>query len=100
MIPPCGYGLKCPYRAYSDEGDMLCTYPNLNPEEGEIFPYAEECDCALIEYKSEIYDILLAYLESDEIQHKVRTVAREHYDEVDMMVKEIREKRSKSCQTP
>lgn len=58
---PCMLGFKCPHLCYDEEGfEELCSYPDLEPEEGEMYVYAEEQFCPLMN-KGPLLDFLFEY---------------------------------------
>lgn len=65
---PCQMGLKCPFKHYSDEDEELCTYPYLVPDEDQTYGFPEECDCGMLDYDTELYDIISVMEESDELK--------------------------------
>lgn len=70
--PPCHFGLKCPYFRISEDGDDICIFPYLIPNEYATYANTDECDCGLMDFDSELCDILSAYNESPAIQTAIR----------------------------
>lgn len=60
MTNPCQIGLKCPYKAYSEDADLICTYPKTQDqcEEDELFSFVDDVDCEIMEEPSLLSDFI------------------------------------------
>lgn len=72
MKQPCQCGLKCPYHHLSCDGDMICTYPYIRPDDDMEFGCPEDGDCGLMDFDSELYDILRACDGSEKVRDLIR----------------------------
>ena len=97
MNAPCWYGMKCPYKAYDEEGDILCGYPILakDLEDGTELSYAEDTYCQLID-DTLLADILMVYGDSPYIEKLIHERAKEIHEENDRLVQEIRQNKVKN----
>ena len=61
MTNPCQIGLRCPYLAYTEDAELICTYPKLAKEidEDEVFGFVDEMECEILEYPSLLSDFII-----------------------------------------
>lgn len=90
---PCEFGFECPYKCWTDDDDIGCTYPKLakDVEEGESVTGCYEADCELMDYDSDLSYILRAY--RCKCQDTVDCAIRQMKEEDQKWVEEWREMR-------
>lgn len=76
MVWPCILGLKCPYFRMSEDCLPICTYPRIPDQiaEDDETTYGivdEGDDCELVEYGSDLYNLIFAFENSDVVQDTV-----------------------------
>ena len=92
---PCIYGLKCPHFGYGEDGDPICLYPKLNTDiidEDELFGLADEADCGLVPWDSELKEILQAYFYDDAVVKAVEAYTKRADEEYEEYMKKVRER--------
>ena len=60
----CQIGFKCPYYGCDEDGDEVCLHPYTRencPEDEQFYLIDDTGDCPLLEFESELYDVLCAY---------------------------------------
>ncbi len=92
----CQMGFNCPYFRISEEGDEICVYPYIRiteNEESETFGFPDEGECPLLGWKSELYEMILAYQESEKVRETVTAeserIRKESEEEVKRLIDEI-----------
>jgi len=63
MTNVCQIGFNCPFKAYSDEHDYICTHPYIPGfhEESETFTAIDEMDCPLVSANTDLDIFMCVY---------------------------------------
>jgi len=93
MKNPCLLGLKCPYRTFSEDAEILCTHPKLakDAEDGELFGFADETICDMVEIGSDL-DLLIDAYDAFNNGEDIMTRERQYIEDYLILI-DIRRKR-------
>lgn len=61
MTYPCEIGLNCPFRTWSEDGAMLCSFPDLSAEGGAYPEVDDWLACPLVSDDSPLDMYLRTY---------------------------------------
>lgn len=92
MKQACQMGFNCPYFRIGEEGDEICIYPYIRiteQEECETFGFPDEGECPLLKWKSELYEVMLAYQESDKVKEAVKEEIKRLNEETSELIRKV-----------